>query len=369
MSAMRLPQYKSDSLIIDAILVPFILFATMLVFWFTENNFGYPSTEPQKTVALYAAIILSFLPLAAYILNFIAERTGFLAFKALGADITLDFSKKMAAIQQLDLPNEIFPPGMYQTVTIDSEPSSPKRMIRILSRNLPVATLNIKDGKAWWLSRLFALTAGAINNFGLPDVIVFVGTKENAEKTFIGWAETRAIFDSITRAYSNYEKIYTNSKAIYDQQFIFHPNFPTYRLPIVSKANVDTTAEHNHYLSLSTSEVVPSSFLDILLKGLEIVEETPGSSIPVIAGQPARKEAIWITKGLISDLFEHCWHTNAIDLTWTNEKQLETMLDMQGSYIPLVKQGQFIGMVKSHVATKVIVKQFWMSMRSKPGTK
>jgi hypothetical protein len=47
--------------------------------------------------------------------------------------------------------------------------------------------VDLKDGNAWWVTRLLAVCAAAIG-VGSPRVIVFVGRRENRERIFLGWS-------------------------------------------------------------------------------------------------------------------------------------------------------------------------------------
>jgi hypothetical protein len=274
---MRMHQYKPSPMIVAIISIPFIFLIMMIVFWVTGNYFGYPSTDPQKTTAFYAATIFSLLPLAICILFFVSERRGLFAIKAFGTDITFDFSKNMMDIQQLDRPNEVFSPETYQDQNLRS--SDPRRIVRAVMRltKSPVVALDIRDGQSWWLSRLFALTAGAIY-LGLPlDAVVFVGTKENIEKTFICWAEPRNIFESILRAYPNYGQLYMQSIATYNQLILFPPSLPNFS-PNINHADPNVAlAKHSFNLSSTVDAIAPDgpmreiTFLDILLSELKKV--------------------------------------------------------------------------------------------------
>src|SRR5262249_48897501 len=59
--------------------------------------------------------------------------------------------------------------------------------------------VDLKEGNAWWVTRLLAVCAGAIG-VGSPRAIVFVGRRENRERIFLGWGAPinllRAIVDS-----------------------------------------------------------------------------------------------------------------------------------------------------------------------------
>lgn len=195
-----------------------IFIVAVVAFWTTAQYFKWPSTDEQRTTAIYLAILFSVMPIAAYLLNFLSKSKAKFGVKALGSDITLDFGKNVAVVRPLDLHNNLLVPGTYSSLTH----SGSEEVIRAISRtaNSAVVTLDIRDGKAWWLSRLFALSAGAVH-LGSPKAIVFLSTEENVKKTFMAWVEPRAILETIMRAYPDYEEHYMTARAIFNQLSLF----------------------------------------------------------------------------------------------------------------------------------------------------
>lgn len=316
--------------------MPLVFLAAVLAFWITARYFAWPSTDEQRTTAIYIAIALSMIPVGAYVLYFLSQSRASVGVKALGTDITLDFSKNVATVRPLALPENILVPGTYGSLAH----SGSEEVIRAISRttSASVVTLDIKDGKAWWPSRLFALSAGAVR-FGAPEAIVFLATEENVDKIFVGWAEPRPIFETVMRAYPAYEECYLTARAIFNQLSLFPVPDPT--PDITPQITLPSGVANYQY---AYAEGKDYAFLQILLDRLSALE-------------PPCQEPFWMTRSFLADSFGHCWHRQAIDLESPVEAQVEQVLDLRETYIALVQEGRFAGMMTSQLATNMILKQ------------
>lgn len=314
------------------LLVPLIFVVMLVVFWATRQFWGWPSDDQQRNIAVYIALGFSVLPVLVYVFNFLSQSQAAVGIKALGADVEIDFSKSAMTTPQLDLSSNIFAPGTYGSIAH----SGSEEVIKAISKatSSPVVTLDLKDGRAWWATRLLALSAGAVQ-FGSPEVIVFAATRENVDKTFIGWAEPRPIFDALIRSNTEYESQYLSTKAIFNQLSLFYqPDIPpTFELADNVQNYQYTYEQGREY-----------SFLQILMDQLRSLE-------------PPVQEPVWMTMSLLFELFGHCLYTQFIELSLPGEKQVEKVLNAQTSYIPLVREGQFVGMIRIEQALKAIMKQ------------
>lgn len=166
--------------------VIWVLLALLLVG--TRRLLSFPSPESGTTV-LWIAAGLGFVPLALVLLDYLAASRGTLDIKG----IKIDFSQ--AEIQRLEirLPENIGKPG---AIVVDSTPMQVVSVLEEATFN-PIARLDIRDGSAWWVTRLMALSAGAARA-GAPRVLVFVGMTENEEGSFLGWALPSSIVRALT---------------------------------------------------------------------------------------------------------------------------------------------------------------------------
>src|SRR5262249_21394626 len=105
----------------------------------------------------------------------------------------IDFSQTDVRRRSTELPANVGEPGQIVTS------SSPTRIAAALGAAMTnqFVRLDIKDGDAWWVTRLFALSAGAVR-MGVPKAIVFVGNREGGEGMFLGWAFPSSLLKALT---------------------------------------------------------------------------------------------------------------------------------------------------------------------------
>jgi hypothetical protein len=94
--------------------------------------------------------------------------------------------------QGLELPENA---GVAGAVVSDTSPMTIQRMLSIGSEHRIVAA-NIKSGNAWWVTRLLVLCAGAVRT-GSPEIVVFLGKKENVLNYFLGFARPADLLEAI----------------------------------------------------------------------------------------------------------------------------------------------------------------------------
>ena len=82
-----------------------------------------------------------------------------------------------------------------------------------------VVVVDLKDGDAWYKTRLFALTAPALE-FGYPRIIVFLATQNASAAAFLGFADALAVSSSIMQD-QNYKTAFSNAVAKYYQLAAF----------------------------------------------------------------------------------------------------------------------------------------------------
>jgi hypothetical protein len=172
--------------------VIWLLVAVLLAI--THRFLSLPRAEAGST-ALLVGVTLGLIPLLLLLLNYVAASRGTLDIKG----IKIDFSQAQIQRVEIVLPDNIGRPG---AIVVDSSPMQVVSALEEATFN-PIARIDIRDGNAWWVTRLMALSAGA-DRAGSPRVFVFVGMKENVEGAFLGWASPSSVLralrnDSTTR--------------------------------------------------------------------------------------------------------------------------------------------------------------------------
>lgn len=167
--------------------------------------------------------------------------------------------------------------------------------------------IDLKEGEAWWVTRLLALSAGAVRA-GSPTAFVFIGTKENLRHQFLGWAEPKRVLDSILRSNAEYGRRYIRAMRIAQQVFMYgnHEFLPQQPGPFVLHSDVQ------RYLNEEFAGLGSAVAEQILMDQLALSFPGPSLETP-----PDR-----LTLSRLNDLFGHCLNTKTIDLNWSKETQV-----------------------------------------------
>ena len=132
--------------------VPLIWLMEALLLAITRRFLSLPGPETGSTVLLVGAAI-GLVPLLLLLVDYIALSRGTLDIKG----IKIDFSQAEVRRVAIELPSNIGKPG---AIVVDS---TPMQVVSALEQAIfnPIARLDLRDGDAWWVTRLMALTAGA----------------------------------------------------------------------------------------------------------------------------------------------------------------------------------------------------------------
>lgn len=308
-----------------------LFFLFLAIFVQSRTYFEWPANWTQSELAIYVAIVFGMLPLVFYLLNFLSERGA--AFKVrVPAEISLDFSKAASQAPRLNLPDNMFVPGSYQTLAH----SGSEEVLKAISKTTssPVVTLNLRDGGGWWVTRLLALSAGAVES-DAPRAIVFLATKETVEKTFIAWAEPQCVLHSILTKFPDYATEYYSAKTIYRQLLLFSQDqFDNKDL----KPGFELSPLATKY-TYTYQQGGENSFVQILLDRLSPLEKSPKS----------------VTPSVVFELFDHCMYTRHVELGWPGEEQARKVLHVRAPYVAFTEGGQFVGMIPIEHAISTVI--------------
>lgn len=164
----------------------FIWFAIVLIFAATRTYLGWPDDISLKLAALIV-IALGLIPLAFRLLDFPASRCAVLDIKGVKIDFSrVDLDQPEVRRETPGIPDNI---GVSGPIVSDTSPMNIIQTLRDATKN-EIIVIELKEGDAWWVTRLLALTAGAVRA-GSPKAFVFIGMKENRSHQFLCWTEPR----------------------------------------------------------------------------------------------------------------------------------------------------------------------------------
>lgn len=326
----------SRTLAIVSIPIAWILFAVL--FSLTHKYANWPDAESRNSIVI-VAIVVSFIPLLLVLLDFLSSRRAVLDIKGVKIDFGwIDLSQAEVRHESFGLPDNI---GIAGAIVSDSSPMQIVSALQEATAN-EVVLLDIKDGNAWWVTRLLALSAGAVRA-GSPKAFVFVGMKENIQGQFLGWAEPASIQKAILNAREPYQTTYQTAMRIARQIAMFGANdlLPAGPSGFVLHSDVTRYTYNPDFVKLGDA-----AFEQILMDQLakQLLENPPDR----------------LTLGRLMELFGHCLYQHAIDLLWPNEKQISSFLDSTSVYVALLKNGKYESLVKREDGERLIIRELFL---------
>jgi hypothetical protein len=283
---------------------------------------------------LLVAVAISFVPLLLLLLNYLGASRGTLDIKG----VKIDFSQ--AEIHKIDIriPDNIGQPG---AIVVDS---APMRIVSALeeAKFNPIVRLDIRDGSAWWVTRLMALSAGA-ERAGSPQILVFVGIMENQPGAFLGWAFPSSILSALGNDTTprgpqgvTYGGVYTKALRVAKQVAIFadpeQPQVPPYSVgswttPDKLAPDVLRYLNHPNYKKLGEAALEQILMDQLALYGLENPPDV-------------------LTLGRLNDLFGHCLYKAVVDLDSPREEQISMFVSSHVPYLATVRKHKYEGLIE-----------------------
>jgi hypothetical protein len=316
--------------------IPVIVCLFVLLFSLTQRYLDWPGTDFRKELMLLAFLV-SFLPMVLILLDFFSNRGAVIDVQGFKIDFgRINLDQSDIKRQSFGLPDNI---GLSGPIVSDTMPMN---IIDTLDEatNHEIVVINLKEGNAWWVTRLLALSAGAVRTHS-PYALIFIGTKENKPDCFLGWGKPRNILDAILNDRTEYRFCYNRALQIARQVIMYGDvglRPPQAALPM----------EVMRYLYqpefVNKGEAVTE----------QIVMDQLASSPESLENPPDR-----LTLKRLEELFGHCLYQDSIELSGSNEQQMEQVLNSMASYIALVRRGKYDSIIKREAVEQLILKELY----------
>jgi len=320
------------------LLVPLIWMVLAAALYLAEETLGWPDSESRNIVSL-VVLAAGFVPVILVLLDFLSSRGVVLSYKGWKIDFSqVDLNRPELKRESFGLPANI---GVAGPIVSDTAPMDIIETLRQASRH-EIVVIDLQDGDAWWVTRLLALSAGAVRA-GSPKALVFVGRQENQDLRLLGWSRPADVLDSIRRAKQEYERRYQRAMRIAMQVEMYGGSeFLPSPTPSLHQ-DVQRYTGNPAYTQLGAA--VPEQ---ILMDQLARFEQDGG----YLENPPDRLNA-----SRLNDLFGHCLYRGQIDLEWPRDKQISTLLESPTQYVALVRAGRFESMLKREDGERLIVRE------------
>jgi len=298
-----------------------------------------------QTVLVVA--IMSIIPLLLVVLDFFSLSGAVIDIQG----VKLDFSKVQqqgragAGAQGFELPENIGVPGAIVT---DSAPMSIQRTLNIGEKH-GIVVVNVKSGNSWWVTRLLVLCAGAVRT-GAPQVLVFLGKKENTPDYYLGYGKPADLLKAILNDKPGYRARYDKAMDVTKQFLAYKEIKDLVTTPnLIMPPNIVRYATNPQYLG--QDEGVTEQILLDQMGNLFFDPAKPGS----LEDPPDR-----ITISRLNELFDSCLYRDCIDLDATNEEQLKQLFAAKGEYVGLLRKSVYSSLLKKKDGEELILRQLAM---------
>src|SRR5262245_30495737 len=206
--------YSARAAVFAAPVIWIALFAILAVL---ARALGW--SEAGAQYVLIAALIAGLLPTLLCVVDKIVSSRAVVDIKG----VKLDFSQTQLAVSSIVLPDNI---GKPEPVVADSTPMHIVSALETATEH-EVVRLDLRNGSGWWMTRLLAICAGAVQ-VGMPKAVVFIGMKDGVPDSYLGWAPTQGLLKGLTedpREYGphkvSYGQVYRRAVWIAKQMGLF----------------------------------------------------------------------------------------------------------------------------------------------------
>ena len=328
----------SKALAIFAIPLIWVFFLIILVV--INKNTYWPPKESAGIVVI-VILVISLVPLLLLLLDFFAAKKAVIDTKWGKIDFSkIDLARSEIKQESFGLPENI---GTSGPIISDTSPMSLIKALKEVVHH-EIAVINIKDGNAWWVTRLLALSAGGLRA-GTPNIFVFIGQKENQTNSFLGWSNPKDILNAILEDKEEYRTRYDRSVKIAKQVLMFSDNK-------VIPNNITLSNTVTRYTSNDDFTKLGDAVTEQII--MDQLAVTFGYNTGSLEEKPDR-----LTLGRLFELFGHCLITDKIDLLHSNEEQINQLLSSRENYIALVKNNQYDSMLRKEDGERLILHELF----------
>jgi hypothetical protein len=316
---------------VSIILTVILLIVLILITAVLRSTIGWPP-EASTNMILIGIFLMSLLPVLLAILDLIIDKGGSIGYK----DFKIDFGKvQQSGLSGFTIPANIGVPGMAVT---DSGTSNILETLK-LATSTGIVIVDLEDGHAWWETRLLVLVSGAVR-LRKPDKIVFVANEEGKQHVFQGWAEPEDLLQQLLNENQQYLRSFYASTAAAKQWELYGPleMIPPnsyYQVPPPPVWVQNRIATNHSWMAFSNQTGLPNELLTEQYLQNELGNE--------IEQQPGGSKHINIVR--LNEIFKPVLIKQAIDMTWSNEKQTNAFFTNDACLIAITENGRYSAMV------------------------
>lgn len=304
-----------------------LLFSLLLLFAAFRVLIRWPS-EGSEVSVLVGVLLVSSVPIALALIDVMMQRGGIIEVRGVKLDFT---HMQTAGVSGATVPVNI---GMRGEPVSDSDTTEVMRALRQAIAN-DIVIVDLEEGQAWWETRLLVLLAGA-ERLKKPELIVFVGTEGGKSQCFQGWGYPEDLLHVLKQADPQYRRSLQRSHAVKQQYDLLEPDpIQDSQSPTSIPPGALSGSLANRYSWMIFDD--DGNIRDLL--GERVLANELGENIE------SQGEARLVTLTRLEELFRPMLNRESIDKSWSNERQIESLLESEGKYLALTQKRTYVEIV------------------------
>jgi hypothetical protein len=312
-----------------------ILIGLPLLLAILHATLDWPSAQ-SETAVFVGILLLSLLPILLVLLDVVIERGGVIEYRG----VKVDFSQSRAVgTAGMTVAPNIGVPG---EVVTDSSSVMILDSLRKATTS-DVVVIDLEEGQAWWETRLMVLLEGA-DRLERPEKIVFIGTDAGKEQQFQGWAYTSDLFRRFVDAHPAWAPMVQAARTAAREWELVEPVNTSPDRPPTPPAPppllpgplpwFGPLAQGNAWMAFD-----PATGRRNELFAEQLLQSEIGREVE----QKGGTQGISLVR--LEELFRPILMREHVDLSWSADRQVDAVLDLQAPFIAMTQQGKYTSIV------------------------
>ena len=312
---------------------------------------GWPNAKEGWSLAIIIAGIIAAVPVGSHVLTFFKESR---ATVGLPGGFTFDFSRVAVEQPVQRLPDNVVQPG----IALDDSTQQMLDQAAATASEQSIIVVDLRDGRAWYLTRLFALAAtGAVMRS--PRAVVLVCQRNGRPQQVLGWARPDDIVTGITRHDVRYRELWQ-----YAMRYL--ENLRLNSGPqIAPVAELPKLAWYNDFYRKIGALVIMRIIVDQARH--PDAPHPPGAAAPLPPPPPLESDddPPWVSAADAETMLDPWLVRETVDMSKPPQAQIEAILSVHNEIILAVRATDFLGIVDVHRVERQILRQ----LAAQPGDK
>ena len=319
--------------LIALVAVPILWLVLAGIFWMTNRWLDWPTSATSGGL-LYVAVAIGLVPVLLLVLEAVARGGG--SFTTPWGGISFGSGVATSDRPAVEVETSL---GFEGQPINDSMVVSVHQTLNQARAN-DVVRIDLGTGTNWWLTRMFALSYGATRS-GAPKLFVFVGRESGIDHAYLGWIHPRDGLRLLREERSHLRFALDRAESIARYMTTVAVNVapaPPLPPPAADPAFQPLLVPANTYATNPLFQGLgEETALRVLLDLLGKYEASSGPQHPT-GGE-------WVTVSVLLSVFGPELHREKIDVSWTEERQLDEFFATTDDYIGILDRNRFIRIV------------------------